>query len=175
MRVLAEQFLVRQAAAMPGVPKVLLSPRGAPFSQARGRELAQGPGVVLVCGRFEGVDERVLKEVDLEVSVGDFVLTGGAGDDYIDAKVAYGVKKANIENAAAAEKSRVEAEEARQDEAERRFVRDDQHRLPGRKSIRAGYETLRSRRGPPSTRSSTLRRSSTRWCPSNRNGPPAPP
>ena len=61
-----------------GVPKVLLSPRGAPFSQARGRELAQGPGVVLVCGRFEGVDERVIEAQALEeISVGDFVLSGG--------------------------------------------------------------------------------------------------
>ena len=67
-----------EAVAMPGVPKVLLSPRGAPFSQARGRELAQGPGVVLVCGRFEGVDERVIEAHALEeISVGDFVLSGG--------------------------------------------------------------------------------------------------
>ena len=62
----------------PGVPKLLLSPRGAPFSQARGRELAAGPGVLLVCGRFEGVDERVIEAHALEeVSVGDFVLSGG--------------------------------------------------------------------------------------------------
>jgi tRNA (guanine37-N1)-methyltransferase len=62
----------------PGVPKILLSPRGAPFSQARGRELAAGPGVLLVCGRFEGVDERVIEAHALEeVSVGDFVLSGG--------------------------------------------------------------------------------------------------
>ena len=60
------------------MPKVLLSPRGAPFSQARGRELARGPGVVLVCGRFEGVDERVIEAQALEeISVGDFVLSGG--------------------------------------------------------------------------------------------------
>jgi tRNA (guanine37-N1)-methyltransferase len=69
---------VAQSPGMSGVPKVLLSPRGAPFSQARGRELAQGPGVVLVCGRFEGVDERVIEAQALEeVSVGDFVLSGG--------------------------------------------------------------------------------------------------
>ena len=67
-----------EAVAMPGVPKVLLSPRGAPFSQARGRELAAGPGVLLVCGRFEGVDERVIEAQALEeISVGDFVLSGG--------------------------------------------------------------------------------------------------
>jgi tRNA (guanine37-N1)-methyltransferase len=66
------------ASAPPGLPKLLLSPRGVPFSQARGRELAGGPGVVLVCGRFEGVDERVVEAHALEeVSVGDFVLSGG--------------------------------------------------------------------------------------------------
>ena len=66
------------AVAEPGVPKVLLSPRGVPFTQARARELAAGPGVVLVCGRFEGVDERVIEAHALEeVSVGDFVLSGG--------------------------------------------------------------------------------------------------
>jgi tRNA (guanine37-N1)-methyltransferase len=68
-------------AAMPGMaeaPKVLLSPRGAPFDQARGRRLAAGPGVVLICGRFEGVDERVIEAHALEeISVGDFVLSGG--------------------------------------------------------------------------------------------------
>ena len=69
---------VAQAAGRPGVPKVLLSPRGAPFSQARARELAAGPGVLLVCGRFEGVDERVIEAQALEeISVGDFVLSGG--------------------------------------------------------------------------------------------------
>jgi len=67
-----------EAVARPGVPQVLLSPRGAPFTQARGRELAQGPGVILVCGRFEGVDERVIEAQALEeISVGDFVLSGG--------------------------------------------------------------------------------------------------
>jgi tRNA (guanine37-N1)-methyltransferase len=63
---------------MSGVPRLLMSPRGAPFSQARARELANGPGVILVCGRFEGVDERVIEAQALEeVSVGDFVLSGG--------------------------------------------------------------------------------------------------
>ena len=67
-----------KAVAEPGMPKILLSPRGAPFSQARGRELAEGPGLVLVCGRFEGVDERVIEAQALEeISVGDFVLSGG--------------------------------------------------------------------------------------------------
>jgi len=67
-----------EAVAVPGVPRILLSPRGAPFTQARGRELAAGPGVLLVCGRFEGVDERVIEGQALEeISVGDFVLSGG--------------------------------------------------------------------------------------------------
>jgi len=67
-----------EAVAEAGVPKLLLSPRGVPFNQARARALAEGKGVVLVCGRFEGVDERVIEAHALEeVSVGDFVLSGG--------------------------------------------------------------------------------------------------
>ena len=66
------------APGMAEVPRILLSPRGAPFTQARGRQLAVGPGVVLVCGRFEGVDERAIEANALEeISVGDFVLSGG--------------------------------------------------------------------------------------------------
>ncbi len=72
---------IEAVAAAPGmaeVPRILLSPRGAPFTQARGRQLAAGPGVVLVCGRFEGVDERAIEAHGLEeISVGDFVLSGG--------------------------------------------------------------------------------------------------
>lgn len=72
---------IEAVAAAPGmaeVPRILLSPRGAPFTQARGRQLAAGPGVVLVCGRFEGVDERAIEAHALEeISVGDFVLSGG--------------------------------------------------------------------------------------------------
>ena len=67
-----------EAVAVPGVPKMLLSPRGTPFCQARARQLVAGPGVLLVCGRFEGVDERVIESHALEeISVGDFVLSGG--------------------------------------------------------------------------------------------------
>lgn len=59
-------------------PKLLMSPRGKPLTQAYVRELAAGPGVVIVCGRFEGVDERVIEARGLqEVSIGDYVLSGG--------------------------------------------------------------------------------------------------
>ena len=59
-------------------PKLLMSPRGIPLTQARARELSAGPGVVVVCGRFEGVDERVIEARGLEeISVGDYVLSGG--------------------------------------------------------------------------------------------------
>jgi tRNA (guanine37-N1)-methyltransferase len=74
----AALLAVAEAPGMAEAPKLLLSPRGAPFTQARGRQLAAGPGVVLVCGRFEGVDERVIEAHALEeISVGDFVLSGG--------------------------------------------------------------------------------------------------
>jgi tRNA (guanine37-N1)-methyltransferase len=59
-------------------PRLLMSPRGKPLTQARVRELATGPGVAIVCGRFEGVDERVIEARQLEeVSIGDYVLSGG--------------------------------------------------------------------------------------------------
>ena len=64
-------------ARLPTAPVVLMSPRGARFDQAKARELAARQGVVLVCGRYEGVDERAVKYVDQELSLGDFVLTGG--------------------------------------------------------------------------------------------------
>lgn len=59
-------------------PRLYLSPRGRPLTQARVRDLAAGPGVTLVCGRFEGLDERVIQGRMLEeVSVGDYILSGG--------------------------------------------------------------------------------------------------
>jgi tRNA (guanine37-N1)-methyltransferase len=59
-------------------PRLLMSPRGEPLTQALVRELANGPGAVIVCGRFEGVDERVIEARQLrEVSIGDYVLSGG--------------------------------------------------------------------------------------------------
>jgi tRNA (guanine37-N1)-methyltransferase len=59
-------------------PRLLMSPRGAPLTQRKVAALAEGPGVVVLCGRFEGVDERVIAGRNLEeVSVGDYVLSGG--------------------------------------------------------------------------------------------------
>ncbi|MBC7280895.1 tRNA (guanosine(37)-N1)-methyltransferase TrmD [Hoeflea sp.] len=59
-------------------PRLLMSPRGLPLTQARVRALASGPGAVIVCGRFEGVDQRVIEARDLEeISIGDYVLSGG--------------------------------------------------------------------------------------------------
>ena len=59
-------------------PKLLMSPRGKPLTQERVRALAAGPGAVIVCGRFEGVDQRVIDARDLEeVSIGDYILSGG--------------------------------------------------------------------------------------------------
>ncbi|MEM7597931.1 MAG: tRNA (guanosine(37)-N1)-methyltransferase TrmD [Pseudomonadota bacterium] len=77
-------------AAPPGRPVLYLSPRGRSFDQAMARDLAQGPGVTLICGRFEGLDERVIEHFGItEVSIGDFVLTGGeiAAQALIDATV----------------------------------------------------------------------------------------
>jgi tRNA (guanine37-N1)-methyltransferase len=62
----------------PDRPSLLMSPRGPPLTQSRVVELAAGPGPLIVCGRFEGVDERVIQGRRLEeVSIGDYVLSGG--------------------------------------------------------------------------------------------------
>jgi tRNA (guanine37-N1)-methyltransferase len=59
-------------------PRLLMSPRGTPLTQARVAELSRSDGIVIVCGRFEGIDERVIAARNLEeVSVGDYVLSGG--------------------------------------------------------------------------------------------------
>lgn len=59
-------------------PRLLMSPRGKPLSQNRVRELAAGEGAIIVCGRFEGVDQRVIDARGLEeVSIGDYILSGG--------------------------------------------------------------------------------------------------
>ena len=72
------------------LPLVYLSPRGAPFDQAMARRWAEGPGVCLIAGRFEGLDQRVIDHFEVEeVSLGDFVMTGGeiAAQAMIDATV----------------------------------------------------------------------------------------
>ena len=59
-------------------PRLLMSPRGTPLTQARAATLARGPGAVILCGRFEGVDERIIEARNFsEVSIGDYVLSGG--------------------------------------------------------------------------------------------------
>jgi tRNA (guanine37-N1)-methyltransferase len=70
------------AAAIDGTPqlgpRLLMSPRGEPLTQALVAELAAGPGCLIVCGRFEGVDQRVIEGRNLrEVSIGDYILSGG--------------------------------------------------------------------------------------------------
>jgi len=81
--------LAQQRAQVP-LPLIYLSPRGKPFTQSMAKSLAAGPGVTLLCGRFEGVDERVLEHYGVtEVSLGDYVLTGGeiAAQALLDASV----------------------------------------------------------------------------------------
>jgi tRNA (guanine37-N1)-methyltransferase len=59
-------------------PRLIMSPRGRPFRQVQARQWSEGPGLIVVCPRFEGVDERVVEARSLiEVSVGDYVLSGG--------------------------------------------------------------------------------------------------
>jgi tRNA (guanine37-N1)-methyltransferase len=59
-------------------PRLLMSPRGEPLTQALVQEIASGPGCLIVCGRFEGVDERVIEKRALrEISIGDYILSGG--------------------------------------------------------------------------------------------------
>jgi tRNA (guanine37-N1)-methyltransferase len=61
-----------------GRPRLLMSPRGTPLTQARVEALARGPGAIVVCGRFEGIDERTIAARGLEeISLGDYVLSGG--------------------------------------------------------------------------------------------------
>ncbi|AJP71946.1 tRNA (guanosine(37)-N1)-methyltransferase TrmD [Sphingomonas hengshuiensis] len=62
----------------PGRPVLAMTPRGAPLTQARVRALAAGPGAVVLCGRFEGFDERIFEAREIEeVSIGDYILSGG--------------------------------------------------------------------------------------------------
>jgi len=65
-------------AAPPAMPRLLMSPRGRPLTQSSVRELAARPGALIVCGRFEGIDQRVIEARQLEeISIGDYVLSGG--------------------------------------------------------------------------------------------------
>src|SRR6478752_4117155 len=78
--VMKPDVLARAIDAVPvlGRPRLLMSPRGKPLTQARAASLAHGLGAIIVCGRFEGVDERVIAARELEeVSLGDYVLSGG--------------------------------------------------------------------------------------------------
>jgi tRNA (guanine37-N1)-methyltransferase len=77
--VLKPDILARAIDETPHVaPRLLMSPRGEPLTQSLVKELATGPGCLIVCGRFEGVDQRVIEARQLrEVSVGDYILSGG--------------------------------------------------------------------------------------------------
>ena len=78
--VMKADVLARAIDAVPpnGRPRLLMSPRGTPLTQGRVADLASGEGAVIVCGRFEGVDERLIEARGLEeVSIGDYVLSGG--------------------------------------------------------------------------------------------------
>ena len=69
---------IDQASENDSRPRLLMSPRGKPLTQQRVRELASGDGIIIVCGRFEGVDQRVIDGRNLEeVSIGDYILSGG--------------------------------------------------------------------------------------------------
>ncbi len=88
--VLESAIINARSAAKGAMPLVYLSPRGRRFDQAMARDWARHDGVTLLCGRFEGVDERVLEHFGIqEVSLGDFVMTGGeiAAQAMIDATV----------------------------------------------------------------------------------------
>ena len=68
----------RTAISAPTAPILAMTPRGKPLTQARVREIAAGPGVTIICGRFEGFDERLFDAREIEeVSIGDYVLSGG--------------------------------------------------------------------------------------------------
>ena len=76
--VLAAALDAEAPRAESGQARICLTPRGVPLTQARARRLAEMPELVLVCGRFEGIDQRVIEARELEeVSIGDFVLSGG--------------------------------------------------------------------------------------------------
>ena len=76
----------------PPCPIIYMSPRGRPLTQARAKALADGPGAVVLCGRFEGIDQRVIDHFKIEeISIGDYVLSGGelAAQVMLDAAVRF--------------------------------------------------------------------------------------
>ncbi|MEM6308033.1 MAG: tRNA (guanosine(37)-N1)-methyltransferase TrmD [Pseudomonadota bacterium] len=84
------QAISHVAGRRPPCPIIYMSPRGRPLTQARAKTLSTGPGAIVLCGRFEGVDQRVLDHFGIEeISIGDYVLTGGelAAQVMIDATV----------------------------------------------------------------------------------------
>ncbi len=88
--VMGQAIDTAMAGTSPGWPLIYLSPRGRRFDQRMAQRLSQGPGVTLICGRFEGLDERVIEHYGIEeISLGDFVMTGGeiAAQAVIDACV----------------------------------------------------------------------------------------
>ena len=75
---LTAALVAGQAAAPAGSPVILMSPQGAVFNQQTAVSMVDMPGLILVCGRYEGIDERFVQNyVDMEVSIGDYVLSGG--------------------------------------------------------------------------------------------------
>ncbi len=73
-----DQTAQKTAPELQNRPLIYMSPRGEPLSQQRAFELSSGPGVTILCGRFEGVDQRLLEARDIEeISIGDYVLSGG--------------------------------------------------------------------------------------------------
>jgi tRNA (guanine37-N1)-methyltransferase len=77
MRVDVVTACIESFGEAPRARRLLMTPQGRPFDQAKAIELAALPAIMLVCGRYEGFDERVRKVTDEEISLGDFVMTGG--------------------------------------------------------------------------------------------------
>jgi len=74
---LSDAIAAAKTAIGAGAKVIAMSPQGVPMSQALMKQLSAEPGLILLCGRYEGLDERVTPQIDLEVSLGDFVLSGG--------------------------------------------------------------------------------------------------
>lgn len=74
---LSDAIAAAKTAIGAGAKVIAMSPQGVPMNQALMKQLSAEPGLILLCGRYEGLDERVTPQIDLEVSLGDFVLSGG--------------------------------------------------------------------------------------------------